>query len=178
MTIYLFGVSNVGKTTTGRLLAKVLDYIFDDLDEEVKQYFGVTLEEFVNTGTLRERDRKRGEVLDRIVRDKRDKVVAITPIAYMEYIRKFLLRKNVLAIELCDTPEHIFDRLVFSDENDVVYQDDDYKNAHKEYYLKEISEDIRYYGKHSFKIIKNKFNMDGKEPALVVARLIEEYRLL
>ena len=61
MTIYLFGVSNVGKTTTGRLLAKVLDYIFYDLDEEVKQYFGVTLEEFVNTGTLRERDRKRGE---------------------------------------------------------------------------------------------------------------------
>ena len=109
---------------------------------------------------------------------KNNKVVAVTPIAYMEYIRKFLLRKNVLAIELCDTPEHIFDRLVFSDENDVVYQDDDYKNAHKEYYLKEISEDIRYYGKHSFKIIKNKFNMDGKEPALVVARLIEEYRLL
>ena len=130
MTIYLFGVSNVGKTTTGRLLAKVLDYIFYDLDEEVK-HFSVTLEEFVNTGTLRERDRKRGEVLDRIVRDKRDKVVAVTPIAYMEYIRKFLLRKNVLAIELCDTPEHIFDRLVFSDENDVVYQDDDYKNAHK-----------------------------------------------
>ena len=79
MTIYLFGVSNVGKTTTGRLLAKVLDYIFYDLDEEVKQYFRVTLEEFVNTGTLRERDRKRGEVLDRIVRDKRDKVVAVTP---------------------------------------------------------------------------------------------------
>lgn len=69
--------------------------------------------------------------------------------------------------------------LVFSDENDAVYQDDDYKNAHhKEYYLKEISEDIHYYGKHSFKIIKNKFSMDGKKPAFVVECLIEEYHLL
>lgn len=52
MTIYLFGVSNVGKTTTGELLAEKLGYVFYDLDEEVKKYFNVTLEEFVNTGTL------------------------------------------------------------------------------------------------------------------------------
>ena len=34
--ILLFGVSNVGKTTTGRLLADQLNAKFYDLDEEIK----------------------------------------------------------------------------------------------------------------------------------------------
>ena len=95
-------LSNVGKTTTGELLAEKLGYVFYDLDEEVKKYFNVTLEEFVNTGTLEERDQKRAEVLEKIAGDRHNKVVAVTPIAYMDYIRKFLKRKNVLAIELRD----------------------------------------------------------------------------
>lgn len=86
MTIYLFGVSNVGKTTTGELLAEKLGFVFYDLDEEVKKYFNVTLEEFVNTGTLEERDQKRAEVLEKIAGDRHNKVVAVTPIAYMEPI--------------------------------------------------------------------------------------------
>ena len=57
MTIYLFGVSNVGKTTTGELLAEKLGYVFYDLDDEVKRYYDMTLEEFVNTGRLEERDK-------------------------------------------------------------------------------------------------------------------------
>lgn len=36
MTILLFGISNVGKSITGELLAKQLGYHFYDLDEEVK----------------------------------------------------------------------------------------------------------------------------------------------
>ena len=34
MKILLFGVSNVGKTTTGKLLAEWLDFKFYDLDED------------------------------------------------------------------------------------------------------------------------------------------------
>lgn len=178
MTIYLFGVSNVGKTTTGKLLSEKLGYVFYDMDEEVKRYFGITLEEFVNTGTLEDRDRKRSEVLCRIVLDKHDKVIAVTPISYMNYFYKFLKYKNVLAIELCDTPENIFDRLVFSDENDVVYSDDEYKYAHRHYYLKEIKKDIEYYSNYSFRIVRNKFEMNGDNPETVVNRLINEYGLL
>ena len=178
MTIYLFGVSNVGKTTTGELLAEKLGFVFYDLDEEVKKYFNVTLEEFVNTGTLEERDQKRAEVLEKIAGDRHNKVVAVTPIAYMDHIRKFLKRKNVLAIELRDTPENIFDRLVFSDENDVICHDDDYKNAHRDYYLRDIREDIRYYGTYSFRSIRNKFDMEGLAPEAVVERLVHDYYLL
>lgn len=59
MTILLFGVSNVGKTETGKLLAKTLNYEFYDLDEEVKKHLNITLEEFVSSGSLQERDQIR-----------------------------------------------------------------------------------------------------------------------
>lgn len=75
--------------------------------------------------------------MGKIAGDRHNKVAAVTPIAYMDYIRKFLKRKNVLPIEFRDTPENIFDRLVFSDENEVIYHDD-YKDAHKDHYLRDI----------------------------------------
>lgn len=37
MKILLFGISNVGKTTIGKLLSRKLEYDFDDLDEEIKR---------------------------------------------------------------------------------------------------------------------------------------------
>ena len=57
MTILLFGVSNVGKTTIGELLAHRLNFDFYDLDDEIKKKYNVTLEEFVSTGSLQERDK-------------------------------------------------------------------------------------------------------------------------
>lgn len=59
MKILLFGISNVGKTTIGTMLAKQLGYSFYDLDEEVKKEFKMTLEEFVHTENLRWRDQKK-----------------------------------------------------------------------------------------------------------------------
>jgi len=46
--------------------------------------------------------------LEKIAGDRHNKVAAVTPIAYMDHIRKFLKRKNVLAIELRDTPERLY----------------------------------------------------------------------
>nr|WP_160278432.1 hypothetical protein [uncultured Schaedlerella sp.] len=42
---------------------------------------------------------------------------------------------DVLTIDLLDTPEYIFERLDFSNEDDEVYEDNEYKNAHKNYYM-------------------------------------------
>ena len=67
MKILLFGISNVGKTTIGTILAKELGYSFYDLDEEVKKEFQMTLEEFVHTENLRWRDQKRGRIIKKIL---------------------------------------------------------------------------------------------------------------
>ena len=37
MKILLFGISNVGKTTIGKILSKKMKYKFDDLDDEIKR---------------------------------------------------------------------------------------------------------------------------------------------
>ena len=37
MNILIFGISNVGKTSVGKLIASKLNYDFYDLDEEIKK---------------------------------------------------------------------------------------------------------------------------------------------
>ncbi len=177
MIILLFGVSNIGKTTTGCKLAEHLGCRFYDLDDEVRKFYHVTLEEFVTSGTLSERDKKRGNVLQMIMAYPHDKVIAVSPIYYSSNFNRHITGENVLAIELQDSPLNIFDRLVFSDENDVIYKDDAYKNLHKKYYISDIKKDITYY-KRSFSKIANKFQMNNDSVERVIERLIDSYGLM
>lgn len=124
----------------GKLLAERLDIKFVDLDEEVKKRLKMSLEEFVNTENLRWRDQKRGSIIKKIIKMEEDVVFAISPISYIENFKTSIISDDNLLIELYDTPENIFSRLVFSDENDEIYTDDNYKNANKDYYMKEIFE--------------------------------------
>ncbi len=176
MTILLFGVSNVGKTETGKLLAKSLNYDFYDLDDEVKKYLNITLEEFVSAGSLQERDQMRCKLIKKIILRKGNKVIAVTPLSYIQDIQRRLNDPTILTIELFDSPQNIFDRLVFSDENDVVYRDDVYKNKHKSHYISEIREDLKWYG-FVFRDLKHHFDMNGESPKEVVADLIVKYQL-
>lgn len=48
MNIMLFGISCVGKTTVGKIMAEKLGYQFYDMDEETKKFYNCTLEDFVN----------------------------------------------------------------------------------------------------------------------------------
>ena len=174
--ILLFGISNVGKTTVGIHLAQRLGYAFFDLEDEVKKYYMPTLEAFVNSDIRHTRDKKRGQVIREIMANPEDKVFAISPIYYAVNFNKYVSQEDVLAIELQDTPENIFDRLVFSDENDVIYQDDDYKNQHKKHYISDIKKDITWY-KKSFSKITNKFFVNSDPVEMVVDRIIKAYQL-
>ena len=68
MTIFLCGVSCVGKTTVGHELAKLLQVSFVDLDHEVERHFGESIERLQQRfGTM---DRYRDEsakVLDALL---------------------------------------------------------------------------------------------------------------
>lgn len=178
MKICLFEISNVGKTTVGKLLAERLDIKFVDLDEEVKNRLKISLEEFVNTENLRWRDQKRGSIIKKVIETEEDLVFAISPISYIENFKTSIISDDNLLIELYDTPENIFSRLIFSDENDDIYTDDNYKNANKDYYMKEIQEDLDWYGMVNAKIgIHNRVFVNNKSPEEVVDRIIMEYSL-
>ncbi|WP_165045146.1 MULTISPECIES: shikimate kinase [unclassified Adlercreutzia] len=177
MIIMLFGVSNVGKTATGAILAEKLSYSFYDLDEEIKKKFQVTLEEFMRQNPWPyDRCKVKGAVLKEIVQKSEDNaVIAVSPIYYARNFNSLLELDHVVPIELQDSAEHIFKRLVFSDENDNIYEDNEYKEEHKDYYLKDIREDIAY-ARQTFKRIKWKYSVDNKPVEQVADELYEMLR--
>ena len=153
-------------------------YSFHDLDEEVKKEFQMTLEEFVHIENLRWRDQKRGRIIKKILSKEENMVFVISPISYTDNFGKRITEDNILSIELVDTPANIFDRLVFSDTDDTIYKDDDYKNQCRDYYMSDIKEDLEWYGNVNSKIgEKNRFEINNDSPKTAVKRLIKEYGL-
>ena len=153
-------------------------YSFHDLDEEVKKEFRMTLEEFVHIENLRWRDQKRGRIIKKILSKEENMVFVISPISYTDNFGKRITEDNILSIELVDTPANIFDRLVFSDTDDTIYKDDDYKNQCRDYYMSEIKADLEWYGNVYSKIgVKYRFEINNDSPKTAVKRLIKEYGL-
>lgn len=159
----LFGVSNVGKTVIGEKFAKRLRYSFCDLDEEIKIRFQMSLEKFMSDNPFpHERYKIKGKILKDLCEEYEDNVViAVSPIYNARSFNSLIDLEQVIAIELQDSEEHIFQRLVFSDENDNIYKDDEYKEKHKDYYIQDIHEDI-VYARRIFKKIRNKYFIDNR----------------
>ncbi|MDQ2088067.1 shikimate kinase [Herbivorax sp. ANBcel31] len=173
MVIMLFGISNVGKTVTGEKLAQKLKYSFFDLDDEIRKRFQMTLEDFMKEYPWPdERFKIKGEILKNLLKEHKDNIViAVSPIFYSRYFNSLLDLEQVIAIELQDSAENIFERLVFSDENDNIYTDEEYKQKHKNYYIKDINEDIVYVRK-TFKKIENKYFIDNRPVDQVADELV------
>lgn len=150
---------------------------FYDLDEEIKKSYEITLEAFIKIGAIRERDCIRGHIIGRIIKNEQNCVIAISPMSNSQYFQEYLRDEDVLAIELTDSAENIFERLVFSDEDDNIYWDNEYKNSHKDYYMNDIYDDIEWYGK-VYSLIKNKYNVNNDSPEDVAEKIIKEYRLI
>ena len=149
-------------------------YSFYDLDEGVKKEFQMTLEEFVHIENLRWRDQKRGQIIKKILSKEENMVFVISPISYTDNFGKRITEDNILSIELVDTPANIFDRLVFSDTDDTIYKDDDYKNQCRDYYMSDIKADLEWYGNVYSKIgVKNRFEINNDSPKTAVKRLIK-----
>lgn len=173
MVIILFGISNVGKTVTGAKLSAKLNYSFFDLDEEIKKRFQMTLENFMKEIPYPyERYKIKGKILKDLLKEYKDNmVIAVSPIFYARFFNSLIDLEQVIAIEMQDSEEHIFGRMIFSDENDNVYQDDAYKEQHKDYYINDIHKDI-VYARKLFKKIKNKYFMNNRSVDQVVDDLI------
>lgn len=142
------------------------------MDQVIKERFATTIEEFLKDHPFPHgRSKIKGQLLkDLLEAHPEDMVIAVSPIHYARFFNPLIHRSGVIPIELQDSPEHIFQRLIFADADDNIYEDEEYKQAHKAHYLSEIREEIRD-TKPTFKKIVNKYSINNQPVETVVDEL-------
>ncbi len=148
MKIFLIGISCVGKTTIGRVLAGRLGYRFIDMDEEIERHFHCSLERLQGRFLTDYSFRKTASIVLRMIGgEKENLVVALPPSglrdAYLAVLKKV---DRAVVVVIADSPENIVNRLVFYD---IDSQPIEKRLTDKErrLYVREIKKDITYYRK-------------------------------
>lgn len=136
MKLLIWGVSNVGKTTIGKELAKRLNCKFYDIDDEIVNVYG-SIDNFqeIFPNDYDRFDEKEEIMIDIINKENGNFIMSVSPIFSAPVIENILFT-NTISIEIIDTPEAIYDRLIFEGVDAL-----DYKEKNKEHYMGEIKWD-------------------------------------
>jgi len=179
MIIYLVGISCVGKTTIGKMLAEKIDYSFVDLDEEIQNYYKKPIERIQDEClTMNGYREKASIVLDKLFSRNVDSVVSGTPsglkFSYLQVYKRHK-DKELLSICLNDSFENVLERLTFynKDSNPIIERLDE---SMKKKYLKEIRADYNYF-KDSYSRADFQINIDNVKLEKISDMIIEEIGL-
>ena len=145
MRVSLVGVSCVGTTTIGRILAERRSWPSFDLDDEVERHFGISIER-LQARFLTSYDYRKecAVVLERIATANPDCVIALPPSGLRDAFLRVVGRVAGVTVAVHDTPESILERITFYDIDSQHIQ----KHLTEEeriLYLKEIKADISYF---------------------------------
>lgn len=151
MIIYLVGISCVGKTTIGGLLADYLGFLFYDLDSEVEKYYQKPIEIIQNEClTMNGYRQKASVVLDKLFKMQENSVISGTPSglrnSYLQVYKKHKKNIELISINIIDKPKNVLDRVTFYDVNSELEIVELGENEKKKY-LKEIIGDLNYFKK-------------------------------
>lgn len=180
MILYLVGISCVGKTTIGKLLADKIGFTFFDLDEEIEKYYNKPIEriqdEFLTMNGYRE---KASVVLDYLLSKSTNTntVISGTPsglmFSYLEVYKKHKTEKDIFSIHIKDSLENIWCRITFYDKDSIpitMKMDE----SDEKYYRKELKEDYNYF-KKSYKQADLEVNIENTPlnnlPSLIIQEL-------
>jgi shikimate kinase len=150
MKILLTGVSCVGKSTIGSLLAKKLNSHFFDLDDEIEEYHGESIERLKSKRFTEYSFRQDigAQVLKQLISNNQDKdyVIALPPSGLMDSYYRIIKTIDCTVVILRDKAKNILERITFYD---VDSKPMDIKISKKDmsYYLREIREDMKYFGR-------------------------------
>lgn len=176
MIIYLVGISCVGKTTIGKLLAEKIGYSFFDLDEEIQNYYKKPIERIQDEClTMNGYRKKASVVLDKLFSKNVDSVISGTPsglkFSYLQVYKRHK-DKDLFSVCLSDSFENVLDRLTFydKDSNPITERLDEPK---KKRYLKEIRIDYNYF-KDSYKRADFQVNIKNVLLENIPEMIIEE----
>ena len=164
--IYLVGVSDVGKSAVGELLAMELDFVFYDFDKEIEKYFGKPIEciqeNFLFPYSYREETRI---VLRELLNKKGNSVIASCPSGLRDvYLREYKKsrenKENILiSIHISDKPENILERITFYDKESRLLNKK-LSEKEKRLYLKKIKKEITFFNKFNNRA-DYEFNIEG-----------------
>ena len=145
MRVSLVGVSCVGTTTVGRILAEGRGWPFFDLDEEIERHFGTSIER-LQAGFLTSYSYRKecAVVLERIATASPDCVIALPPSGLRDAFLRVIRRVPCVSVAVHDTPENILERITFYD-IDSRPIDKHLTDEEQALYLKEIKADISYF---------------------------------
>ncbi len=167
MILYLVGISCVGKTTIGKMLAEKIGFSFFDLDVEIQNYYKKPIERIQDECFLMNAYRKKASVvLDYLFSKNIDSVISGTPsglkYSYLQVYKKHKEDKEIYSIQINDASENVLSRLTFfdKDSNPITEKIIDSK---KKRYLKEIKADYNFfrdsYKRADFKIDINNISL-------------------
>ncbi len=150
MRILLTGVSCVGKTTLGKMLAERINHPFFDLDDEIEKYFGESIERlqscYLTGHTFRYRV---GVVVLKDIllkRDSSDCVIALPPSGLKDAYLGIIKKTDCIVIAIIDSPENILRRITLFDIDSNPIQKH-ITDKDRDQYLKVIKKDIKYFGR-------------------------------
>lgn len=177
IAVLFFGSSNIGKSVTGERLAKRLSWDYEDIDDRLRTDYHIRPAAFIKNYSRPQRDEIRTKLVrDRIEQARKEQkpvVIAVPPITYMHGMDEILKADDVFAADLIDREENIFDRLVFTDDEDRLLPDaDEYKMKHRTYYMHEIREDQKFFHE-IYEEVMPTLDMDGRNPEQVVDYFLE-----
>ena len=145
MRVNLVGVSCVGTTTIGRLLADRRGWPFFDLDEEIERHFETSIERLQARFLTGYSYRKEcAAVLERVATANPDCVIALPPSGLRDAFLRVVRRVPSVTVAIHDTPENILERITFYDIDSRLI-DKHLTDEERRLYLKEIKADISYY---------------------------------
>lgn len=145
--IFLTGVSCIGKTAVGEELAALLGLDFFDLDGEVEEFFGTSIERLQNRFlTIHSYREKAAEALVHLLArpQTRVSVIALPPSGLMGGYLRAIRKSNGITVSLSDRPENILARSRFYDIDSNPIEKV-LTAEERQQYLKEIRKDIAYF---------------------------------
>ena len=151
MKIYIVGISCVGKTTIGRLLANKIEYSFYDLDTEVEKFYNKSIERIQNEClTMNGYRQKASAVLEKLLNRNECSVIAGTQsglkYSYLQVYKRYKKENELVSIHLIDKPENVLKRITFYDIDSKLMEIELDENDKKKY-LKEIISDFNFFKK-------------------------------
>jgi shikimate kinase len=170
LRVSMVGVSCVGTTTIGQILADRRAWPFFDLDDEIERHFELPIERLQARFLTGYSYRKEcAVVLERIASTNPDCVIALPPSGLRDAFLRVVRRVPGVTVAVHDRPENILERITFYDIDSRCIG----KHLTAEeriVYLKEIKADISYF-KRSYERADLQITITGLDPEASAAAI-------